>query len=263
MEEEKKHKEEFNEKEFLKKVEQAASKGAGKAGLKNSLLSALPTVLIVAVLAFLIVPKINAINNTFKSVFKIDESVEGHDFTLENGGIFGYTAADFEEAILGDSEKTKKIEVYTQEVSDAGTITDTGLFNLGVFTKSQVITYNGTVIYTVDLSKLTKSDISIDEKEKIITLKIPHAEQGAINIPREKISYSDPEKGLLAIGELKATAEKINEVEMEAQKKMQEKLDSGNVLETADRFAKLVVWEMYSPIIKGVAKDYSLEVEFK
>ena len=68
MEEEKKYKEEFNEKEFLKKVEQAASKGAGKAGLKNSLLSALPTVLIVAVLAFLIVPKINAINNTFKSL---------------------------------------------------------------------------------------------------------------------------------------------------------------------------------------------------
>ena len=68
---------------------------------------------------------------------------------------------------------------------------------------------------------------------------------------------------MLAIGELKATAEKINEVEMEAQKKMQEKLDSENVLETADRFAKLVVWEMYSPIIKGVAKDYSLEVEFK
>ena len=40
-------------------------------------------------------------------------------------------------------------------------------------------------------------------------------------------------------------------------------LNADNVLATADRFAKLSVWEMYSPIIKGVAKDYSLEVEFK
>ena len=52
-------------------------------------------------------------------------------------------------------------------------------------------------------------------------------------------------------------------VQAGARQKMQDKLDSDNVLEIADRFAKLSVWEMYSPIIKGVAKDYSLEVEFK
>jgi hypothetical protein len=44
---------------------------------------------------------------------------------------------------------------------------------------------------------------------------------------------------------------------------MQEKLDTSNVLDNADRFAILSVWEMYSPIIKGVAKDYSLEVVFR
>jgi hypothetical protein len=44
---------------------------------------------------------------------------------------------------------------------------------------------------------------------------------------------------------------------------MEEKLKEDNVLETADRFAKLAVWEMYSPIIKGVGKDCSLEVEFR
>ena len=44
---------------------------------------------------------------------------------------------------------------------------------------------------------------------------------------------------------------------------MEEKLDDVKILETADRFAILSVWEMYSPIVKGVAKDYSLEVEFR
>ena len=44
---------------------------------------------------------------------------------------------------------------------------------------------------------------------------------------------------------------------------MEEKLKSDNVQATADRFAVLTVWELYSPIIKGVAKDYSLEVVFR
>ena len=128
---------------------------------------------------------------------------------------------------------------------------------------NQVITYNGYVVYTVDLSKLSKSDIVFNEEEKTITLKIPHAEQEEINIPEDRIQFSDPEKGLLAFGDIKATPEQIMKVQAEARQKMQEKLDAGNVLATADRFAKLSVWEMYSPIIKGVAKDYSLEVEFK
>ncbi len=253
----------FDEEESLKKVEKAASKGAGKGGLKNSLLSTLPTLILVALLAFLVIPKVNSLHDGLSNLFTVDAPVEDHDMTLENHGIFGHTVADFEEAILGDSEKLKKLEVYKQELSDAGTITNTGLFNLGMFTKNQVITYNGTVVYTVDLSKLSKSDIVFDEEEKMITLKIPHAQQEEINIPEDRIQFSDPEKGLLAFGDIKATPEQIMEVQAGARQKMQEKLDADNVLEIADRFAKLSVWEMYSPIIKGVAKDYSLQVEFK
>ncbi|MBR3264644.1 MAG: DUF4230 domain-containing protein, partial [Erysipelotrichaceae bacterium] len=149
----------FNEEEFLKKVEKAAGKGISKAGIKNGLLSTLPTILLIAILAILIVPKINSLNNGLQHMFKVDAPVEDHDMTLENYGFLGHTVADFEEAILGDSEKLKKLEVYKQEVSDVGTITDTGLFNLGMFTKNQVITYYGTAVYTVDLSRLSKSDI--------------------------------------------------------------------------------------------------------
>lgn len=253
----------FDEEEFLKKVEKAAGKGAGKAGLRNGFLSMLPTLLLVALLAYLVIPKVNALHDGLSGLFTVDAPVEDHDMTLDNHGILGHTVADFEEAILGDSQKLKKLEVYKQELSDAGTITNTGLFNLGMFTKNQVITYNGTVVYTVDLSKLSKSDIVFNEEEKTITLKIPHAEQEEINIPEDRIQFSDPEKGLLAFGDIKATPEQIMKVQAGAREKMQEKLDADNVLETADRFAKLAVWEMYTPIIKGVAKDYSLEVEFK
>lgn len=112
----------FNEEEFLKKVEKAASKGTNKATFKNSIISSLPTIAIIALLAFLIVPKINLLTNGFKSIFKIDGPVDGHDLTLENMGILGHTVVDFEEAILGDSSKLKKLEVYKQEISDVSTI---------------------------------------------------------------------------------------------------------------------------------------------
>lgn len=246
--------------ELLKSVEKAAARGATKGRVLSGLLSSIPTLIILAIIAILVIPKIFALNNGLKGFFRTDEPVEGHDTTLENYGILGYKAVDFEEAILGDSKKVKKLEVYEQEVSDATTTTDTGLFDLSVFTKNQVITYYGTVVYTVDLSSISRSDISFDEEQKIVTLKIPHAEQGEINIPENKIQIGDTTKGLLAFGEIKLTEEERLEVQAGAREKMQEKLNEQNVQETADKFAKLVVWETYSPIVKAIGKDVSLEV---
>ena len=256
-------KKDFNEEEFLKKVEKAASKGASKGGVKNLLLSILPTLIVIGLLGYLIVPKIDALHNGLKSFFKFDEPLSDHDQTISNHGIFGYTAADFEEAILGDSEKLKKLEVYSQEISDVSEISDTGLFNWSIFTKVQLITYNGKVVYTVDLGQLKASDIHFDEESKTIILSIPHAVQEEINIPEDQIQFGDTSKGLLAFGDIKMTMEQASEVQAQARAKMQEKLDQQKVQETADRFAKLSVWDLYSPIIKGVAKDYSLEVVFK
>ena len=262
-EEKKKENKEINEEELLKKVEKAAKRGSAAAGFRNILLQALPTLLAIGLLAWFIVPKINAISDGLNGFFHFDEPVEGHDMTIDNDSIFGYTAADFEEAILGDASQLQKLEVYTQKVSDVSVITDTGLLNWGIFTKNQLITYNGTAVYTVDLSALRSTDISFNEEEKMITLKIPHAVQEEINIPEDEIQFGDTTKGLLAFGDIKMTAEQAMKVQAEARKKMEEKLALDNVLQTADRFAKLSVWEIYSPIIKSVAKDYTLEVVFR
>ena len=261
--EEKKEVKEINEEELLKKVEKAAQKGANKAKLGQTLLSILPTLIVIGLLAYLILPKVEMLNFKFNSVFHIDDSIADHDHTIDNNGIFGYTTADFEEAILGDSSKLKKLEVYKQEVSDVAQITDTGLLNWGVFTKNQLITYNGTAVYTVDLSTIRKGDIVVDDENKVITLRIPHAVQEEINIPEDQIQFGDTSKGLLAFGDIKMTMEQAAGVQREARKRMQQKLDDDKVLETADRFAKLSVWEIYSPLIKGVAKNYSLEVQFR
>ncbi len=252
----------FNEEEFLKKVEQAARKGAGGGGWANTLVRLLPTILVVCLL-LVIGARIKAFGNGFSDFFHFENGAGENDLVVEDQGIFGYTAVNFEEAILGDSEKLKKLEVFQQEVSDVSTVTDTGFINWSIFTKNQLITYNGTAVYTVDLGTLSKNDIIFNEEEKIITLKIPHAVQEEINIPEDQIQFGATDGGLLAFGDIKMTAEQAAEIQAGAREKMEQKLAADNCQETADRFAKLSVWEMYSPIIKGVAKDYSLEVEFR
>lgn len=253
----------YNDEEFLKKVEEAARKGAGRGKLTSLLLQVLPVLLIFGGLAYYINARVNAFNEGLESIFHLEDPAANHDLVLEDNGIFGYTAANFEEAILGDSQKQKKLEVMTQDVSDVSTVTDAGLLNWSIFTKNQLITYNGTAVYTVDLSEIRRSDISFNEEEKIVTLKIPHAQQEEINIPEDKIQFGDTNRGLLAFGDLQMTPEQIAEVQAGARNKMEEKLAEDHVLEKADRFARLVVWELYSPIIKGVARDCSLEVEFR
>lgn len=263
MEEKKEEVKQINEEELLKKVEKAAEKGAKKSAFKLNLLSILPTLVVIGLLAYFILPKVDMLNTKFNSVFHIDDSIVDRDQTIDNNGVFGYTAADFEEAVLGDSSKLKKLEVYKQEVSDVAQITDTGLLNWGVFTKNQLITYNGTAVYTVDLSTIRKGDIVVDDENKVITLRIPHAIQEEINIPEDQIQFGDTTKGLLAFGDIKMTMEQAAGVQREARNRMQQKLDDDKVLETADRFAILSVWEIYSPLIKNVAKNYSLEVQFR
>ena len=253
----------INEEELLKKVELAARRGSAKGKVWGIVLQVLPVLIVIGLLAYYVIPKINAMNTAIDSVFSVDKPVENHDMTLENHGIFGYTAADFEEAILGDSSKMKKLEVMKQDVSEATTLTNTGAFNWAIFSKNQLITYHGTVVYTVDLSELKPTDIVMDEENKTIILKIPHVQQEEINIPEEDIQFGDVNKGMLAFGDIKATPEQIAEVQKEARQKMQDKLNSENTIATADRLAKLAVWEIYSPIIKGVSRDYSLEVLVK
>ena len=102
-----------------------------------------------------------AIKDTFKALFTTETAVEDHDLTLINHRIFGYKVADFADAVLGDKERLKKLEVYSREVSDVSTLTQAGLFKLKAFSKYLYITYNGKAVYTVDLSGLTADDITL------------------------------------------------------------------------------------------------------
>ena len=260
----------FNEKEFLEKVEKAAMEGASKAAkgsftadlIKSLLIKVMVPALIVVAVMMLILPRIS-LGGTIKSLFETEKPVEGHDMTIENHGILGYTAADFEKAILGDSSKLKKIEVLSYKVSDAVTITNTGLINLKIFTKNQLITYHGTAVYTIDLSQVTNDDITVNETGKTVTMRIPHSELVPINIQSSDIEFGDVEKGLLSFGDIKMTPQQQAEVQTEAQKRMTSVLEERKISEEADRFGKMAIWEMYQPLITAISPEYVLIITFR
>ena len=254
--------------EFLAKVEEAAREGAkqGSKGARGrSPFEMLKTIILIALIIGVgwMVYRLQSFTGDLKDIVSRDAPVEDRDLTLENHGVLGYTAADFQDAILGDSKQLKKLEVFTTDISGAATLIDTGLGNLKVFTKSQLLTYKGTVTYTVDLGELEKDDITLDEESMTVHVKIPHAVQGEININENEIEVGDVDRGLLGIGEISMTPEENQKVQSEARNKMQETLDEEDVISEADRFAKMSVWEIYQPIIDKVTTGYSLKVEFE
>ena len=129
--------------------------------------------------------------------------------------------------------------------------------------KGDVITYHGTAVYTVDLSKLSRDNITLDEEKQVVTLRIPHAQQEKINIPSDEITFGDVKKGILALGNMNVTPEDMAKVQTEAAKKMEEQLKNSHVIDEADRFAKMSVWEIYQPMVNKVTTGYSLEVLFE
>ncbi|MDY2629271.1 MAG: DUF4230 domain-containing protein [Lachnospiraceae bacterium] len=190
-------------------------------------------------------------------------AVENHDLTLDNNGIFGFTVADFEKPVLGEAVRNRLLIVEEQEVYVNSTITETGLFNLGVFNKQQALTIHGTGQYTIDLTQVDKDDLSLNEDTCELTIQIPHAELHKVIFDPSQTEIGDTKKGWFAFGDIKMTTEQQKEFETNAKEKLEEKLSEAQCFEEADRFAKLSAYETYQPIVETVSPVYKVTIEFQ
>ena len=191
------------------------------------------------------------------------QPVENHELILENNKIFGFTAADFEEVILGEATRQKLLIVEEQEVYVNTTITDTGLFDWGVFNKEQALTIHGMGQYTIDLTQITSKDIQLNEKTYELTIQIPHAVLHNTNFDPEKTEISDTKKGWLAFGDIKLNQEQQKQFETEAEDRLKEKLNEKERFEEADRFAVISAYETYQPIVESVSPAYKVVIAFQ
>lgn len=204
-----------------------------------------------------------ALTSTLKqSLFApIDKAKDDFDQLLTEN-FAGYTAIDFTNAILGEASQHQELIVMEQPLSIETTITKSGLGGLEIFSKTKDITYTGVGVYTVDLKDIDEKHVSLNEEDKIITIKINHASLQYINIDYDKIQFEDTEKGLLSFGDITLTLEQQNTLEKSIQESMRQELLKDSLLKQADEFANMKTWEIFQPIVSSLSSEYLVEIEF-
>ena len=257
---------EIQEQELKSIIEQSVDESVNRAFKKYGRFARFPRFSLRGIISLIVLVALIVTGVYLHERSKANEAVapvEDHDLTLENDGIFGFKVADFEEPILGEATRQRLLIVEEQEVYVNTTITDTGLFNWGVFNKEQPLTIHGTGQYTIDLTQITSRDIILDEDTHELTIYIPHAELHQTTFDPSKTEVGDPQNGWLAFGSIKLDAEKQKAFEVEANEKLEARLSETERLEEADRFAKLAAYETYQPIVKAISPAYKVVIEFQ
>jgi len=175
----------------------------------------------------------------------------------------GYTAIDFQDAILGEAVGHSELIVMEEPMQLSTTLLKEGPWEWEVFRRTKNVTYYGTGVYTVDLSKLNSSHVKVDEDSKKVTVTVPHAALQYVNPDYEKIEFEDTDMGLLAFTDIKLTAEEQAALENSVLEDMREHLSAKELMDSADQFAKMKIWELFQPLVTAVSPEFQLEVAFK
>lgn len=170
----------------------------------------------------------------------------------------GFTAADFQDAVLGETKQKQEMIVMEQSVQMTTTITKAGLGQLKIFSKMKDITFHADGIYTVDLSYIDADHILVDDENKTVTIAIPHAQLHTVKPDITATEFSDTEHGLLAFGDISLTAEQQNELEQSAYGSLENKLSEKKFIDQADEFAIMKTWEIFQPAITSVSPEYKV-----
>ena len=246
----------INEKDLQEMISAAVDQGVKKATRKNRVLKMLAVFLGYA----LLLGGIWFIYDTIRPKAPEVTPLEDHDVTLENNGIFGFKAVDFEDAVLGASQRQELLIVDEQEVSVPAIITQAGLFNWDITSKSLIETIYGTGEYTIDLSKVTRDSILFDEDLYTVVIHVPYPELHSVVFNPEKTVIGDTKRGWLAFGEIKMTADEIKTFENAAIVKLTARLNEDDCFEKAVRFARLSAYELYQPVVSSISPAYKVTI---
>ena len=174
----------------------------------------------------------------------------------------GYSKFDFSNAILGESREKSDFVVLEQDIT-VSTRVSQALANLALFEKSQVIRSYGTGVYTVDLAALGADDIALDSSLEQITVTIPHPALSYVTVDVENTEFEETKKAIFAFGDIKLTNEQLNLLEQNIQEAMTEQLSTADMLAKADSHAISQVQQLFDPIVRSVAPDYTVKIELQ
>ncbi len=218
-------------------------------------------VVLAAASVLMLVKYKNAQDET-KSAYSDDiDQIDLDTIVLEDSEV----EVSFSDVILSTHESTRKLIVSTQKGTVSTTLTDNLIkkLNLGIFKKTQTVSYTGTGYFIVDLVELTEDDIVDDTKSKELTIKIPHAVLELVQIDPNDVIIDEVKEGLLARGDIEITIADYIDIEKELQERLTAEFDTAENGQKADQIALEMVKEIYEPIISAVDSRYSINVEFR
>lgn len=170
------------------------------------------------------------------------------------------TVADFKEPILLNHGKESRLIVHTAHLTQTISIASEGWGGWAWTSAYQDVVYEGDAQYTVDLSRLTEADFTVNNELKTLTVRIPYAELSPINIPADQIKFHDVKKGWAAPRDIKMTAQESAQLTIQVENKMKAKLIDENVLEVANKSAKTVVAKLLSATVHSVDPEFVVVV---
>ena len=170
------------------------------------------------------------------------------------------TVAEFREPILLTHGKESRLIVYTAHLSETISVASEGLGGWAWTSAYQQIVYEGDAQYTVDLSKLTAGDFTVNNELKTLTVRIPYATLSPINIPADQIKFHDVKKGWAAPKDIKMTAEESTQLTIQVENKMKAKLIDENLIDEANKNAKQVVAELLTATVQTVDPEFTVIV---
>ena len=170
------------------------------------------------------------------------------------------TVADFQNPILETHGRESRLIVHTAHLSETISIASEGLGGWDWTSAYQDIVYEGDAQYTVDLSHLSQEDFTVNNELKTLTVRIPYAVLSPINIPADKIKFRDVKKGWAAPKDIKLTAEESAQLMIQVSNKMKAKLIDENIIDAANRDAKLVVADLLSTTVQAVDPEFTVVV---
>ena len=180
-----------------------------------------------------------------------------------NGYIVSSSKINFIETILGQAEQKKELIVYSQDLTSSYTITQEGFLSLSMFKKSQRVDFAGKATYSIDLSRLKKEYISVDDDKRTITLNISSSElKSEVTYQPELTKFYDVEKGsILAFGDIKMTPEERTQLDNTCLQNLKSLVDNDpEILEKAESCAEQSLVEIFQPIIDGVISSSETDI---
>ncbi|SHK50095.1 Protein of unknown function [Clostridium cavendishii DSM 21758] len=164
-----------------------------------------------------------------------------------------------EETVVSKLKNTQKILPLEAEISET-MIIDNSWGDCELFKKIKTIKYFALATYTLDLSNFTKSNVSIDQSNKKITLNLDKPILNSINLLNDKTTYETTNNGTLRFGELKLSPEELNSIEKQALKQMSEKSNEDSLVKLAEENSKSLLNNIINSINNS---DMLIEINFK